>query len=508
MIAHLPAHKAVRHADVACQELLFPDRLLAALILTGIVLLPLTFLPVMEDAFALPKVTLLRVLSGIGLGALALGIVKYQRSGPRIPPVVVVLLLAYISLNCLAFLFSADPGRSVLGEHLQYQGFTTILIYAGTLLVAARVFQSCVNVRLLFWSIALSGLVVSVYAVAQMVDLDPIEWAYGSEPPERAFSSIGQANALAAYLVMVIPVCLCLVLEADRHMRWLPLAMAALATAALVLTFSRSGYVALAVVLTLALVPLSWRLGWRITATGALATCVFVAGVTALVPAVNDAASRAVSIADLDDPSIQKRFGMWMVAGEITLDKPLLGTGHETYPEMFSEYRDANLPGFGEAPARPESPHNNYLAIASSVGLPALIAYAGIIGAFFHCVYRGYSARRPHRTALLLTLAGAATAHLLMDAFMTAEITSSWLFWVLMGTGIGLAASVSPEGRRGTEDAALSRIRYMGWRRAAAAGAVVVGATVILAAALPFTGEAMENGDGTLAAATRAASER
>ena len=34
----------------------------------------------------------------------------------------------------------------------------------------------------------------------------------------------------------------------------------------------------------------------------------------------------------------------------------------------------------------------------------------------------------------------AVAGHLVTDAFMTADVTGTWLFWVLMGAGLGVAA--------------------------------------------------------------------
>ena len=76
---------------------------------------------------------------------------------------------------------------------------------------------------------------------------------------------------------------------------------------------------------------------------------------------------------------------MWQVARGITLENPLVGTGQKIYPEMFTGYREYEVPGFGTAPARPESPHNHYLAISSSAGIPALAAYLALIGRVSSC---------------------------------------------------------------------------------------------------------------------------
>ncbi len=132
---------------------------------------------------------------------------------------------------------------------------------------------------------------------------------------------------------------------------------------------------------------------------------------------------------------------MWLVAGRITLDNPLVGTGQETYPEMFTRYREDDLPGFGTAPARPESPHNNYLAISSSAGIPALALYLALIGGVLLLLYRRRNSLA--NRFVLPALAAAFAGHMLTDAFMTAEITGTWLFWLLMGVSVAIAMAGS-----------------------------------------------------------------
>ncbi len=194
--------------------------LLVAILLTASALLPLTFLPVIEDAFALPKFVLLGAVSAVAIICLALEFLRPQRSG-LMPALVAVPLAAYLAFNAIAFAFSGDHGRSLLGERLQYQGFATSILYAGALCAGALAFRSWSMIKLLLWTITIAGMAVSVYALAQMVDLDPFTWSYGSGPPDRAFSSIGQPNALAAFLVLVIPIGAILLTESIGRVRWL-----------------------------------------------------------------------------------------------------------------------------------------------------------------------------------------------------------------------------------------------------------------------------------------------
>jgi len=240
--------------DSVPARLAAPDRLLAAVVLSTSVILPLLFFPVVEDAFALPKVTLLRITFGLSVPLVCIALMTRPRR-PSLPPLVSVLALAYLSLNALALAFSEDPRRSFLGEYLQYQGFTTILIYAGTFYLGARIFGSLGTAHLLFWAVGLGGLAVSAYGLAQMLDLDPLDWSFGSGPPARAFSSIGQSGALATYLVLVIPLAVALLAGTGRPGRLLLIAVITISSIVLTLTFSRGAYLGFLIAVPVALLP-------------------------------------------------------------------------------------------------------------------------------------------------------------------------------------------------------------------------------------------------------------
>ncbi len=428
------------------------DRALAAMILASCLVVPLLFTIALQDTFALPKVTALRIIVVVGLVLLA---VRLAVSGVRqtafLGPLDIAVL-AFVLLNIAAFAFSIDPRQSLSGEYLQYQGLLSILLYVGFFYLARTSLRDERRVTLLFASIAAGGTVVAAYAVLQKAGLDPI-WNY--TPEGRVFSTIGQPNALAAYLVLAIPVAASLLPRTQSLVRGVLVLAIGMMVAVLAFTLSRGGYAGFVVAGSIMAIPLirSLRLSPR-SFLYALIPCLAAAVVAvSLVQPVRDTAtqiwSRAVSSADLEDSSVRMHLDMWAVGSHIALDNPVLGTGQETYPELFPRYRDAVLePSRASAfqPFRPESPHNVYLATAAGAGFPALAAYVAVLAGFFYLVVRALKATRSGwRRIALVALLAAAAGHLVTDAFMTAEVTSSWLFWILMGVGLGIAGATQRE---------------------------------------------------------------
>ncbi len=431
------------------------DRALAAVILAACIVVPLLFTIAIYDTFALPKVTALRIIVVVGLALLAVRLALGGVRRTALVGLVDIAVLAFVALNIAAFAFSIDPGQSLSGEYLQYQGLLSILLYVGFFYLARASLADERRVGLLFASIAAGGTVVAVYALVQKAGFDPI-WSY--TPEGRVFSTIGQPNALAAYLLLAIPVSASLLPRSQRLVRGALLLSVGMMVAALALTLSRGGYAGFVVAAVIMAIPLirSLRLTPRRLLSGLTLCLVAAVVVGTLVQPVRATAtqvwSRAVSSAGLDDSSARMHLDMWNVGAQIALDNPVLGTGRETYPELFPQYRDTVLgPSRAQAfmPFRPESPHNVYVAIASGAGFPALAAYVGVLAGFFFLVGRALKATRSGwRRIALVALLAAVAGHVVTDTFMTAEVTSSWLFWVLLGAGLGIAGA-SHRGRDG-----------------------------------------------------------
>ena len=243
-------------------------------------------------------------------------------------------------------------------------------LYLSFYALARIVFTNTGDLTLLFAAIAAGGTLVSGYALVQKAGLDPI-WE-GFLPSGRVFSSIGQPNALGAYLVLAIPLAVALMLLASGPIRGAFVVASAGMIAALLFTYSRGGFLGFLVSLVVVLVGVRELLGSqtrRLVAIG-LATVV-VGGSAALAIAQPD---RFALSSQLDSgSSFRQHVDFWTVATHIALDHPLLGTGQETFPDHFPGYSHDVLPAdraeFLDA-YRVESPHNVFLGVAAGAGLP------------------------------------------------------------------------------------------------------------------------------------------
>jgi hypothetical protein len=207
-------------------------------LVVGTVVIPLVFWPWSEDVFVGPKFDVLRLWV---TGAALIGGTWYLTSGRRVrimwPD---VFLGAYLVLNGVAFAVSIDHRTSFFGEPLQQAGLLTVVALSATYAIARVSVNTARRLVVLSSGIALAGAIVAAYAVVQLAGADPL---WSSLPRGRAFSTIGQPNWLAAYLVITIPLTLGLTIVAkSTGYRIAGLLGFLLQVTALIATRSRSGY--------------------------------------------------------------------------------------------------------------------------------------------------------------------------------------------------------------------------------------------------------------------------
>jgi O-antigen ligase len=423
------------------------DRLLVGLLLVSCLLIPLLFNTHQDDVFALPKVTAARaiVLMGLMAAAAALGRTRLRWSA------IDLAALAFVALNALAFANSVDREQSLNGERLQYQGMFTILTYVGVFYLARLALSDGRRLALLAGCLVAGATCVAAYALVQKAGADPL-WDY--LPDGRVFSTLGQANALGAYLAMALCIAVSLFLVTLRELQGLGrtfvcaglAAVVVMIALALVFTFSRGAFLALAVC---AGAGGLWLVGTTIRPT----RIVVLAGALGVVIAAIFLVTLRNDIGqgwhfgrseDTAQESTHMHVALWKIGVTIANDNPALGAGQETFPLLVPSYRDDVLSAEAAADVaryRPESPHNVYIAMAAGSGYPALIAYVAMITLACWPVVRAIQrdrAKRPH-SILLMGVLGAIGVHLVADFFMTAEVTGSWLFWLLLGAGFAVS---------------------------------------------------------------------
>lgn len=370
-------------------------------------------------------------------------------------------MLAFVAVVGLSTAASTDPLRSLVGQRTEYQGFLAILAWVAVFALARASATFPGNVAAHAVGVVFGAALVSVYGLVQHYWSDPLLGLHGSG---HLTSTIGQPNALGSYLVVALPMIVALVIKFDTStiMRWsiLPISIPILLT--VVQTESRGASLALA---ASGCIVSAWTLRRSVrrrrsresshepVVRGCSITLAAVFGCSIVAGVAGSVYGRLTTVsAWRSDESIENHLDVWRVAVSMTVDRPALGTGLETFPENFvmasrTVLSDERVAFFDQY--RVESPHNFVLAISAGAGL---FAAALLVTLAVLLTMRAiqHVRREPDDTAIVLALMASLGNYAITNFFMTTSIASNLVCAVSAGSLIGLtcrsAQSVTSNG--------------------------------------------------------------
>jgi putative inorganic carbon (HCO3(-)) transporter len=328
-----------------------------------------------------------RSVSAIGLILLVLGVTATGRAvavGPVSAdtivlgaPLAILLCLPYARyrgfrsapsylIGPAALVFLLMSVLSVAWNGAEASSYLTVVRYASYLLLAlvvAIVSQDRALRRILLWTMALSGFVTMLLALAQFVNptFTPGMNGISETIKTRVVGSFYNANFYAEYLVLLAGVIAALLLTEKGKARLAAGAIGVLGVVVLFLTYTRGSWIGLIAGLIVFIVLTDVRY-LALLFGGAVMAAVAIPGVL----------TRLAATAD-NDKSASFRLGLWKVAGEAIHRYPWLGVGVGNflvvYREVVTDRPDLYVGylGFGA--------HNAYFALASEIGVIGGIAF-------------------------------------------------------------------------------------------------------------------------------------
>lgn len=349
-------------------------------------------------------------------------------------------LLAYGAVAALAAVLGVDPAQGMWGVLLRGTGLFALAAYGAWYWSARRIFDG--RGWRIFWTVAVAAAAVEAVLVAVQSGLA----ATGGEEI-RAAGLFGNPTYVAGYLAMAVFLCALVASGGTRLRKGLSLAAAAVIVVALSLTGARSGVVALAGGMVLALAWYAWLVGGRLRRiTFALGGVGLLVGVALVLipPAAWDAVGAPDAVARAlywknylaDTP----RLIQWGIAWDGFLERPLLGWGPEAYQAVFDLKYEPRLLHFSFSETVSDKPHNVLLEILVTGGILLGAAFLAVLGTAVHALRRAArsGAVRPLESAAAL---GAMAAFIIHGAFLFETFPAAFLF---VGVLAWIASRASP----------------------------------------------------------------
>lgn len=418
-------------------------------------------IPLLINPFAFNAVELIKRESAYALVCLlaACALAQAKKNPLRLYalPIAVPLLLFALSAG-LATVFSINPDFSLHGDPCRGESLFTIITYVLLAFIFAFFIQTFEQALGLIRALCSVTAIICLYAIVEFLCLQkfgisPLQYF---RPPElhQPFISgtMGNANFLGRYLVLVLPLFAACSLKATASkpaLLWAGGGMLGLAT--LALTYSRASVVGITVggLVFVALTRNAGaacrrRLGLLI---GAGVVLIVVIGLISQIlngssprAFFNTIASRTIEALDVkESDGLGTRLFTWQHSIPVILERPWFGHGPDTGFDALIQVNFEKAVHFKQI-AILDHVHNNYLDIALTQGLFGLGAYLAILITFMRGLLKTIRAPgvNPEARMLLCGLFSGFAGCLVNDFFTFSTVSVSMTFWTLIGIGYAI----------------------------------------------------------------------
>lgn len=336
-------------------------------------------------------------------------------------------LLIFLGAQLLSTIFSIDTYTSVFGYYSRFHGgLVSQLAYTLLYWAYASNMDRRGTIKSILFLLS-SAVLVSVYAVLQHFGIDKDIWV--QDVQNRVFSTLGQPNWLATWLVALLPLTWWLLLKSKLKNNWLWIGISSLFFLVVLYTKSRSGLLGFVFALTLYWGGLyvlnknklkNLRTPFVIVC-GVLIFFIAVTG-TPWTPKITELGSRseeAEAVEGVTIPALELggtesadiRRIVWRGALNLWKNNPIFGTGVETFAHSYYRWRPVEHNLVSEWDFLYNKAHNEYLNFAANTGTVGLISYLFLIGTGSFLIFSLAKSSKRNHTFYLALLAGYISIH-------------------------------------------------------------------------------------------------
>ena len=379
-------------------------------------LVPLILWPYTSEVFEFNKIVVVYILTTLITATWIIEMI-YEKKFLFRRTILDTPLLVFLGSQLISTLFSIDPLTSVLGYYSRFNGgLASIICYSLLYWAFVSNIDSKKTWKLIYITLS-SAALVAFYGVLEHFGIDKKIWV--QDVASRVFSTLGQPNWLAAWLIALMPVTWSLILKTGIKLKnykfWIYLSLSILLFWTMIFTKSRSGYLGFAVAFIIFWGFTVWQKRHEIkillspfTAIGIGIAAVCLISGTEWTPSINNLIHKSANkqivatqtgVTALETSGTESgtiRSIVWKGAVQIWLHYPIFGTGVETFAYSYYLYRPAEHNMTSEWNFIYNKAHNEYLNFAANSGTVGLLAYLALIGFAIYQIIKGDKSQEPN----------------------------------------------------------------------------------------------------------------
>lgn len=378
----------------------FLDKLIWSSFLLLAIVTPLLFTTQNTELYEVPKMLFVYFFAIIIFFST---LAKFALEGKILVPGLwsLVTLVLFALIQVASTFTSIDKFTSVFGYPSRLNGGLLSQFAYLAIFFCALVNLSKLQSQKLLTAIVIAAFAVSIWGIPGHFGRDPSCfvlvhrltsdcWQEDFNPKIRIFSTMGQPNWLAQYLVLIIPLALAFLLsEKNSRIRLYWSLVTITLFVAFIFTNSRSGAVGLLVSLIVfavlvgkdfirknlkLILPLTFMILISITVFGATLFTRLKEGLT--------------QKQQLGTESTTIRLIVWQGAFEVFKHNPIFGTGPETFAYSYYQYRPVSHNATTEWNFFYNKAHNEFLNYLANTGLLGIVAYLAFLLTALFALYR------------------------------------------------------------------------------------------------------------------------
>lgn len=392
---------------------LLKNKLLNLYLIFIIGIIPLICTPRGQDIF-----NNLKIICAVIVTILTFIICIYKREKHKIK-LVDILVLSFGIILIFSTLFSEDLNLSLWGLPRCREGIVSLITYLLIFFIFYRNYSYSEKTLDVIFILAC---IISIYGIMQYFKIDPLLNVPTNEFRGQTTSTIGQRNFVGTYCTLLLPVSLGIFIEKGYKRYFV---YSSLIFGLMIASTTRSAWIAFAFY-SIILIIYSIR-----NKLYTIRIFAFIITLLIIFCGINFATSNSIMervhtvFTDAEnvhsDTSGSTRIYIWKKTLPMLFDRPLLGSGPDTFKLEFTKGPVKYEPLYYKA-------HNEYLQIALTDGLVALAVYLTLVLIILYKLIKNY------KNGIQFWILFCSISGYLVQAFFNISfISTAVIYWAMLG---------------------------------------------------------------------------
>jgi O-antigen ligase/Flp pilus assembly protein TadD len=298
-------------------------------------------------------------------------------------------------------LFTSNIIKISLGDYLNFISYIILFFIVLNFIKSEKEFNSLIKVFFV------TSFLVSFYTIIQYYGFDHYYGHLG-----KLTSTIGQKNWISNYLAMIFPIGFSyFLLQNSKKIKLYYFLFLSILYTTLLICQSRGIWISIILTIIFAFIIIfKYKLGsvFKNNKKWLFALLIVFLVITTIYSTENPLNKSRLTVAEralstfkvAADPSINTRFLMWKVALEMFKDSPFFGLGIGTFKYHYLYYQAEYLvtnPSYVKNAGMAAEAHNEYLQLASEIGIVGLVLFLAIIFLFYYSSYQWFKKNGENR---------------------------------------------------------------------------------------------------------------